>query len=181
MCAFVREQRLNREGGGRLPDVSTDIQAALTVLGRRANSDRPGFGSDPRYGIVELRNTDLGGANLADVHFEGAHLKGAHLDDGHLDRIHLTNGHLNDAVLYGTVLKGAGLQGADLTGAALDRNTNMAGVTAVGANFRDTELGAGPIRCNWTDVNGPYVRRQRSEDEAAAEELPVPTDKTSPI
>ena len=58
--------------------LSTDIQAILTVLGRRKYSY--GKGELPLQHL-DLRNTDLRGAWLFNINLESAILDGAHLDE----------------------------------------------------------------------------------------------------
>jgi Pentapeptide repeats (8 copies) len=78
------------------PELATDIQAILTVLGRRARTF--GKGEDQR---LDLKRTALRRANLWRAHLEGAGLWGAHL--------------------RGADLRGAGLEGAFLFEADLER------------------------------------------------------------
>jgi hypothetical protein len=54
-----------------LPSLRADVQAALTVLGRRNPISEPG--------TIDLRRTALGRANLNGAHLEGASLREAHL------------------------------------------------------------------------------------------------------
>lgn len=86
-----------------------DIQAILTVLGRRTRTYGKGE-SQP----LDLHRTDLRGADLTEAHLEGAHLWGTHLEGADL-----TDSHLKGAVLFGAHLEGAHLEGADLGGAYL--------------------------------------------------------------
>jgi hypothetical protein len=112
------------------PKLATDIQAILTVLGRRTrSSDREGENS------LDLTQTGLQGADLAGAHLAGArlndaHLAGADLMDAHLAGADLFGAHLAGADLFGAHLAGADLfgahlEGADLFGAHLERATLM--------------------------------------------------------
>ena len=92
-----------------------DVQAALTVLGRR----EPAFGPD-----LDLRHTDLRGANLRrayleDAVLEGACLQKANLSHAQLRAAHLENARLQGAVLYGARMRSVWLNGAQLQGAQL--------------------------------------------------------------
>jgi hypothetical protein len=109
LTAFVRNGK--RDNATSLP---TDIQAALTVIGRR--SDGPG--------IVDLTKADIADAKLGI-----ANLTRADLEDANL-----TGAFLSGADLGGTILISAHLAHADLTGAKL-RNTDLGG-----ANLTDTYL-----------------------------------------
>jgi hypothetical protein len=66
------------------PKPAADIQAVLTVIGRRARTyDK---GEDQR---LDLSDTNLRWARLADAHLEGAYLVGAHLEETELWGAHL--------------------------------------------------------------------------------------------
>jgi hypothetical protein len=102
---------------------SADIQAILTVLGR---SDPPG-GFNERHKL-DLRHTDLRGAEFWDSHLEwtdfwGAHLERAQMWGAVLHYAKLEHAHLAGANLRATRLAGASLEGADVTGAVFDRDT----------------------------------------------------------
>jgi hypothetical protein len=85
------------EEGAKPPRPAADVQAAVTVLGRRAL---------PTDG---LRRLDLSGVNL----------QGAYLFDVNLQAADLSGANLQDAELGIAVLEGADLRGADLQGARL--------------------------------------------------------------
>jgi hypothetical protein len=87
-----------------------DVQAALTVLGRR----EPAFGPD-----LDLRQTDLRGANLRRAVLEEAVLEGACLQKANLSHALLRAAHLEDARLQGALLYGARMRSAWLNGAQL--------------------------------------------------------------
>lgn len=72
-----------------LPKLATDIQAILTVLGRRTRIYRKG----EEYPL-NLTGTDLRGADLSRAHLEGALFIGAHLE-----KANLSGAHLEDAAL----------------------------------------------------------------------------------
>ena len=128
------EQQPRRPGGIAPPEPQirpeTDIQAVLTVLGRR---DEAGRNEDKEAGRrLDLELTDLRGANLSRAHLEGAdfeekaHLEegadlfGAHLEGADLGEAHLENAILREAHLERTDLGGGYLDGADLVGAHLE-------------------------------------------------------------
>jgi hypothetical protein len=87
-----------------------DVQAALTVLGRR----EPAFGPD-----LDLRHADLRGANLRRAVLEQAVLEGARLQRANLSHALLGAAHLEDAQLQGALLYGARMRSAWLDGAQL--------------------------------------------------------------
>jgi uncharacterized protein YjbI with pentapeptide repeats len=101
-----------------------DIQAALTVIGRRA--DGPGE--------VKLVRASLSDAFLRDANLHGADLNGANLRDTSLNRANLNDADLRDANLNGAKLQVASLNRASLNDADLgDANLH-------GANLYDADL-----------------------------------------
>jgi hypothetical protein len=143
--------------------ISTDVQAALTVLGRRTpfEAERP----------IDLRRTALPKADLSTahlenaillyarlerallrrVHLEGAFLGRAHLEGADLGQAHLEGAFFDEAQLQGADLGGANLQdarlywahleGADLSGAYLD-GAFLDGAHLEGANLKGADLGS---------------------------------------
>jgi len=102
---------------------TTDIQAILTVLGR---NDPPEPFNDRHK--LDLRNTDLRGAEFWDAHLEYTDFWGAHLDRAELwgavlRHAKLEHAHLVGANLRKANLEGASLEGADVTGAVFNRAT----------------------------------------------------------
>jgi Pentapeptide repeats (8 copies) len=88
------------------PRSPTDVQAAVTVLGRL-----------PRR--RDVSRGDLRGAYLEGAYLQGAHLEGAILYGTHLEEAYLQGAHLEEAILYGTHLEGADLRNAHLEGVDL--------------------------------------------------------------
>jgi uncharacterized protein YjbI with pentapeptide repeats len=104
LTAFVREHRS--------PSVPTEVQAALTVIGRRriAQDQAP----------LDLHSALLPSVDLREAHLEGAHLEGAHLEGADLRHVRLERARLGEAHLEGAKLEGARLDGADLRNAHLE-------------------------------------------------------------
>lgn len=99
----------------------TDIQAILTVLGRSTPPEGAPSRLDQK---LDLRHTDLRGAEFWDAHlnradFWGAHLEGAKLWGACLNEAKLVKAHLREANLRAVTFVGADLTEADLTGADL--------------------------------------------------------------
>ena len=93
-----------------------DLQAALTVLGRR--NPQP---DDPK---LDLRALSLHGADLRNANLNGADLHGSDLTEAALNGAHLNGANLSGAQLAiadfrGAELRGANLLEADLSGAIL--------------------------------------------------------------
>jgi hypothetical protein len=159
--------RDNAEGEGKSVALSTDVQAVLTVLGRRTVAYDTGI-------LLQLESTDLSqarlrGANLVGAHLEGANLKraelvganlvganlvganlvGAHLEHAYLEHAYLVGAHLEHAYLGGAYLVGADLEDAHLEGANLVEahledahleDAHLGGAHLVAAHLEDAHL-----------------------------------------
>jgi hypothetical protein len=115
---------------------STDVQAAVTVLGRLPQ----------RRGISrgDLRGVDLHRVNLWRSNLQGAHLRGVNLEWAILESANLRGVNLRRATLEGATLQGAHLQGADLGRASLGwarlQGANLQGANLQGANLNGVQL-----------------------------------------
>ena len=140
LADFVRAnapwKKEEEEQEERSTKIRDDIQAALTVIGGR----KPYINK----GILDLRNTDLRGANLREAQLQRINLKeaqlqgadlwkadlqSAHLAGANLKEVELSNANLQEANLWKADLQGANLWKADLQGAILYQ-----------ANLKDVEL-----------------------------------------
>jgi hypothetical protein len=160
LAAFVRER--TSAGQGMFPQkpehvhqglrpayrtLATDVQAALTVLGRRPQRHEPHSlnlriadlcGAD--LAGLRLDQADLWGAKLRDVIMHGARLRGANLcwaqiQDSRLGHARLQGAHLIGARLQKVTFSGADLSDADLCEAQLQ-----------GSSFRRADLRRGEAR-----------------------------------
>jgi uncharacterized protein YjbI with pentapeptide repeats len=124
--------------------LAADVQAVLTVIGRRGN-DLTG------YPAVDLHGTDLRGAEFP----KGTDLSGANLEGTILKMVNLEGVRLEGADLYGADLPYAVLPGADLKGAYLCGAdffaANMQGAHLEDANLTDARLAA--------RLDGAHLRR----------------------
>ena len=140
--AFAKEDRAPfpkrnaiRLEAKKLKQPRADIHAALDVLKRRHTHQIDLERQDPRPSDnkgyrLDLRQTNLQGADLVSAqlakarldgaHLEGAKLGGAHLQGAELDEAYLEGAVLNRAHLEGVVLNRAHLEGAELDEAHLD-------------------------------------------------------------
>ena len=100
---------------------ATDIAAVLQVLCRRPEPGRKR--EKLRNWRLDLRMTDLRGADLSGALLEGARLSGAHLQGAYLGGAHLEGAFLGGAHLDGAFLGGA--DGVDLSGAIGDAKTRL--------------------------------------------------------
>jgi uncharacterized protein YjbI with pentapeptide repeats len=158
LTAYVRENAAwrpaERSGGGGPLRPSADIQAVMAVLGRRT----PPHGVGPERRLLDLRETDLRGANLSGSRLDGVTLQGAHLEQVDATRAVLTRSNLRDAHLAGASLSevdlaGASLARANLEGARLNA-ANLTGADLSGCNLRGADLWEANLRgCNFKDAD----------------------------
>ncbi|MBE9126859.1 MULTISPECIES: pentapeptide repeat-containing protein [unclassified Coleofasciculus] len=166
LTAFVREQTSlkapleEKKPEGKEPPLKlrVDIQAALTVIGRRD------LKKDPDGQRLDLRNSNIRGANLiafklqralldganlqeanlTDAHLEEAKLRKANLQKAELFKAKMHRANLIDAHLEEATLDLADLQEADLWNAQLQgtlfRSANLARAKLPGANLQGARL-----------------------------------------
>ncbi|MDP6454518.1 MAG: pentapeptide repeat-containing protein [SAR202 cluster bacterium] len=137
MTAYVRfaagiEENSEFQGaGGASVDqasVKASVQAILDVLGRR---DRFQETTNQR---IDLRNTDLRGANL-----QGTHLERAILFGSRLQWTDLRSAHMENAIMWGVNLEGANIDGGHLEGANF-WEANFEGARISGAHLQGASL-----------------------------------------
>jgi len=157
LTSFIRknasdtpQKQLISNPGAKLP---RDIQAALTVIGRRD------VNQDPENEQLDLSHTDIRGANLNQANLEqinfyqanlaGANLKEANLEGAILSAANLERANLYSANLKGAILSASNLQCANLQKANLHRASlylaNLRGAilndaTLDGANLREAKF-----------------------------------------
>lgn len=142
LCAFVRDStkasRGRDENGEHIPP-PTDVQTALTVLGRYPPPE------DGRFVQINWAGAHLESANLFRAHLETAHLK-----DTHLEGARLTEAHLKDAVLASAHLNSASLVKAELVGTRLRaahlENSDLRFAQLNGAHLIDSHLEDADLR-----------------------------------
>jgi hypothetical protein len=134
--------------------IRSDIQAALTVLGRR------NYQQDPANQYLDLSNIDIRGAILKNAHLQGANLKNANLQavdfsdanlqSANLEAANLEKAKLAVANLQATQLKGANLQEASLFLANLQQanldDSNLQEAEFTGANLQETTLNGAQLQ-----------------------------------
>ena len=127
LCAFVRESTIGKTVSKPAPDV----QAALTVIGRRIEG---------RHFLIDFPGTlDLAKVSIPEAHLFRADLSGAILHYANLSRASLVGADLSGAGLIGANLSDAGLVGADLSYAML-LDANLTGADLSGAKLTQTQL-----------------------------------------
>jgi Pentapeptide repeats (8 copies) len=191
LSAFVREGAKQPTTPPTLPPTTpgpppqglpTDIQAALTVIGRR--SDGPGIVDLTKANIAraDLGGADLIGANLGYAiltfaNLAGAKLIGANLTDANLGGVILGGANLTGVTLRGVNLRGAILSQANLTRADLtNANLTYAGLT--GADLTNANL----TRADLTNANlggqQPSIGGQQQLDAACGSDAKLPPGLT---
>lgn len=120
-----------------LPEIATDIQAALTVICRRT-------GINQEFSIIDLRNVDLSGAFLEKANLESADLRGsslrkAYLKHANLQHANLIGADLGDAYIVEANFREARLFYASLRGANLF-GANLEGAFLIGADLEEASL-----------------------------------------
>lgn len=124
---------------------ATDIQAIMTVIGRRGWTDREleqGKILNLRKSnleFVDLRGANLRFANLRGVNLEGANLMEADLTGAFLGEANLRNANLAKANLTGATFIGANLRSANLKGCILE-NTGFLRANLKGAQLSEAVL-----------------------------------------
>ncbi len=202
LCAFLRERAAwqpERATTGRPP---TDVQAVLSVLGRRTltHEREDAFRLDLRR--TDLRGADLNGVRFAravllEAHLEGASLQGAQLAGADLRGAWLDNADLVEADLRGADLREAHLEGTYLVDAQLDGadlgGAHLAGAYLGGASLQGADLGGAQLdgaylyKANLdgaslhaaravSTIGVPRDERERINRTAAAIEAPPPAD-----
>jgi hypothetical protein len=122
--------------------VSEDVQAAMTVLGRRPDRVED-F-------VLDLRNVDLSGAELRGADLRRADMRGANLTDAvlidaRLDEVYAIGSCFQYAYLNGASLRDADLAAANLLGAQLYQS-KLRGATLRGAILEEANLGQADLR-----------------------------------
>ena len=169
LTAYVREKATTQGEYGEKAALkpTTDIQAILTVLGRRETT-----GKNRENDRLDLSNTQLIGAILHEANLHGADLRGAYLISAKLYAAKLYaaklyGANLHGAILGGADLRGANLRAADLSGADLRRadllladlsGANLLGANLSGADLREAKnLASKQVRSakNWQEAGLP--------------------------
>lgn len=167
LTAFVRQHspadpEAQKSGDDR-ESPATDVQAVLTVIGRR-NVERNGSRA-----TLDLSSTRLCGANLRGARLDDALLVGAQLDYADLTGARLREANLAGARLSNAVLKDADLGHARLMKAQLDY-AEMVGADLSSANLIKAYL-EGAEMCEATLDNASLDRAHLQHADLADAEL----------
>jgi uncharacterized protein YjbI with pentapeptide repeats len=122
-----------------------DVQAIMTVLGRRTQTYGNGEKQRLNLTYTHLRGADLSDAQLQGAVLVGAQLQGAVLGRAQLEKADLTDAQLQGAFLWDARLQGAVLGGAQLQGAVL-RNARLQGAVLTDARLQGADLGGAQLQ-----------------------------------
>jgi uncharacterized protein YjbI with pentapeptide repeats len=138
----------------QLEVVAVDIQAALTVLARRAVEHEE---ENQRINLIKanlsqayLTEAYFSRAYLSEAYLSGAKLRRADLSKADLSGANLRGAHLSEAKLRRAKLRGADLSGADLIRAYLIRaylsEADLRRADLSGADLREADLSGADLR-----------------------------------
>ncbi|MEU7061640.1 pentapeptide repeat-containing protein [Streptomyces sp. NPDC046197] len=173
LAAFIRqkaEPTAENISSKPVPHLSEDIQAAISVLGRRPDYDKE---SILNLDVRRVFNNGIHGVILQRVELAGAHLNGAHLSyanltfanftEADLRRVELSgakcaNARFRKANLQGSDLSSARLTDADFTGANLT-GANLSGASLNNATFLGANLTGADLM--WADLTATDFTHER--------------------
>ena len=146
-------QFMQRRKTLRAPNV--DVQAALTVIGRRG-ADRRALEQDLRATSAnpDAYRLDFTGAALMTARLEGLHFEEALFGGACLEGARLNRAYLEGARLYGAHLEGAVLNEAHLEGARVNR-AHLEGARLDGAHLEGAGLYEAHLEGAW--LNGAHL------------------------
>lgn len=149
MSVDIQTNENTKKEFSKTKQIPFDIQAILTVIGRRKNSL-----NHRESNCLNLEMTCLQGADLTDTYYEGAnfrntylegaflidsHLGGANLSNAHLEGVDFMYVHLERAELKATHLEKANISGTNLEVSDL-KHANFKKAYPVGANLKESDL-----------------------------------------
>lgn len=146
LSAYVRQKSpLCKEPGEQVEEpIVIDVQAAVTVIGRRKVEQ------DPEGAMIDLRYTSLINVVLERANLQGACLIGADMRAGIFRNAQLQGANLDTALMRGACLEDADLQKAHLDAtelqAAFMEGINLEGARLCGADLRGARLNKAKLR-----------------------------------
>ncbi len=176
LTAFVRENRSLKETEEgeqeQLPKIPTDIQAVLTVIGRR-NCENEQDNQRLDLHKTNLQRSSLSKANLQAALLYEANLQAAVLNQANLQAAVLDEANLQAAILWKANLKKAGLlvaelqwadfKEAELQGAFLNK-AKLQGAKFFGTNLEGADLSEANL--DGADLSGAKNLKQEQIDKA---------------
>jgi hypothetical protein len=164
LAAYVREHSPRVRPEDQDPDTefaprATDVQAAVTVLGRRPSGREEQVRLDLRF--TDLTRADMNHGWLFDADLTGAKLTSADLTGAILNSAKLTSAKLTGAYLADASLVGADLTKADLTKADLT-SADLRGALLTDADLTSAELKSADL--TGADLTGADLTGARLKD-----------------
>jgi uncharacterized protein YjbI with pentapeptide repeats len=148
LSAFIREkcsisvnkaEPSNESSDTTIEKVQVDIQAALTVLGRRK------IEQDPKDKTIDLRQVNISGVELQESNFRGINLIGSILKNADFSTADLSHANFLSVNLIGSTLNNANFSNTNL------RNADISYSVLKDANLSYTDLRNANISC--ADLN----------------------------
>jgi hypothetical protein len=142
LCAFVRESTKDKNDNEQ---PSPDIQATLTVIGRRANRAGHVNLTGAKIPKADLQDADFSGAFLMEVQLGGSNLIGTNLRNAYLREVQLkgaelSDAHLEDAFIWDVNMEGANLAAAGLVGGSHNDGVHLNGAQLIGGSLAGANL-----------------------------------------
>lgn len=153
LCAYVRDAAAWHEErpATRLP---VDVQAILTVVGRRSQRFETAEHHRINLSRTDLRMADLQRAQLGNALLLGTHLEGADLGNAVLEKADLRGAYLSETDLVQANLAGADLRESHLEGAYLVE-ARLTGADLAAARLDGAYLGGAHLEN--ADLSGAYL------------------------
>jgi hypothetical protein len=173
LCAYVRENapRKDTETEQQSPKPRADIQAILTVIGRRT------VAHEKKENPIDLYEIDLRGIHLFRADLALARLWNSQLQDAYLVQCDLRDARLQESQLQGANLGRSQLQGAHFEDAHLQK-ANLGGTQLAGAFFKNTELHGANL--SGSNIQEAWIFDIRYDDETQwPEGFTPPADATN--
>lgn len=151
LTAYIREK--SPYISDKSEPIKLNIQAALTVIGRRSKSYKQG-----EENPIDLTGANLKGANLENANLEGANLKRVNLEDASLENANLSNANLENANLSNANFRNAHLEKVKLKGAKLRKvkfinvklnNTSLSSLYFFQSDFQYANLSGSDFSYTW--------------------------------
>lgn len=157
LTAHIRESSpIKSEHIQKQNKVSLDVQAILTVIGRRKY-----FFNYGESDCLDLHEAYLQGANLVGAHLEKVILYRANLKEANLEEAYLEGANLRAAKLDSAQLKRVNFEGADLFAATLE-GVNLEGANLRGANLGEVHLEGADLKgadLEGADLEGAHLKK----------------------
>ncbi|KZB84792.1 pentapeptide repeat-containing protein [Amycolatopsis regifaucium] len=161
LSAFIRTTAPDNDYGNTpCPDriIASDVQTALTILGRRDTSHDNNAVIDLRHmclGTADLRNANLNRMELQDASLRASRLNGANFSEANLAGTDLFATFLTGAKFVGAKLNGADLEGAILRNADFT-NSDLSNATLTRTDLSGADL-RGAIHDQYTQIGTPIT------------------------